>query len=112
MSYYKTFRAADHNATDDFGAMRAAQDWMRARGFSYGSTCRGYPVGIMFGDYAIAKWRNLDRDEVKALHGVMRGNRQGEFRNADVTIELMERDAPADAIAAFREPVDSRSAKG
>ena len=98
MSYYKSFKA-----DGDFGAMRAAEDWLRARGFSVGSTCRGYPRGVLYGDYSIAKWRNLTSAEVAGLHGVMRGNRAGGFRGADVTIELSERDAPAEAIAAFKE---------
>ena len=99
MSYYKDFRA-----DGDFGAMRAAEDWLRERGFSVGSTCSGYPRAIMYGDYSIAKWRNLGREEIRTLHGVMRSDvSSGSFRGAGVVIELLDR-APADAIAAFREP--------
>lgn len=97
MSYYKTFKA-----DGDFGAMYAAERWLKEHGFSVGSTCRGYPRGIMFGEWDIAKWRNLDSKDVAALHGVMRGDRTGSFRGADVTIELSERDAPPDAVDAFR----------
>lgn len=98
MSYYKTFSGAG-----DFTAMRAAEEWMRANGFSVGSACRGYPRGVLFGDYKIAKWRNLNRDEVAALHGVMRGNHKGEMRLGPIVVELFEGVAPADAIAKFKE---------
>lgn len=97
MSFIKTFEKRD-----DFGAMYDAEEWLRQRGFSVGSPCRGYPRGILHGDYQIAKWRNLDRSEIIALHGVMRGNARGEFRGSAVTVEIFD-DAPADAIAAFKQ---------
>ena len=85
----------------DFGALYEAEGWLRERGFSVGSVCRGYPRGIMHGDCQIAKWRNLDKSEILALHGVMKGNEHGEMRGNDVTVEIFDH-APADAIAAIK----------
>lgn len=97
MSYYKEFTGAG-----DFTAMGAAESWLQSRGFSVGSTCRGHPRAILFGDYSIAKWRNLNGEEILALHGVMRGNHRGEMRLGPITVELFE-SAPPRAIAAFKE---------
>jgi hypothetical protein len=96
MSYRKDF-----TETDDFKAVYAAEAWLRERGFSVGSMCRGSPRGILFGDITIAKWRNLSRQDVLDLHGVMKGNEHGEMRHGPVTVEIFDH-APADAIAAVK----------
>ncbi|WP_267122940.1 hypothetical protein [Xanthomonas sacchari] len=62
------------NDTGDFAALRAAEAWCRDRGVSYGSQQRGSPIGLLVGDYAIAKWRNLSTAERAALHGTITGD--------------------------------------
>lgn len=54
--------------------MRAAEEWCRNRGVSYGSSQRGSPRGLMVGDYDIAKWRNLSPKEQRQCHGTMTGD--------------------------------------
>jgi hypothetical protein len=68
----------------DFEALHAAQDWCRENGISYGSLCRDDPVGLLYGDWAIAKWRNLSPAERKQLDGRM----EGDFRHGPVTIRI------------------------
>jgi hypothetical protein len=80
----------------DFEAMYAAEAFLAAAGFSVGSTQRGDPRGIMFGDYDIAKWRNLNGREREALHGTMTGN----MREGPVTVRIFEK-APEDAKRRF-----------
>lgn len=69
---------------DDFSAMIAAERFLKAAGFSVGSTQRGDPRGIMFGEYDIPKWRNLNQSERKSLHGQMTGN----MRSGPVTVTI------------------------
>ena len=53
------------------GAMKFCDD----NGISYGTPCRGSGViGLMFGNHAIGKWRNLSRSEKRAIHGTMKGH--------------------------------------
>lgn len=73
------------NETGTFGAMWAAQAWCAGNGYSYGSTCRNEPIGLLLGDFAIAKWRNLNNQERKDLDGVMTSL---DFREGPVTITL------------------------
>lgn len=68
----------------DFCALRAAERFLASAGFSVGSGCKGCDTGILFGDWVIAKWRNLTRSEQAVLHGVMTGDR----RNGPVMIRL------------------------
>lgn len=81
---------------DDFAAMRTAESFLTQCGFSFGSTERGWPRCIMFGDYSIAKWRNLTETERRACHGKM----SGEMRRGPVRIEIFE-SAPQEAKRAF-----------
>lgn len=83
---------------DDFGAQRAAEAWLRARGFSYGpSQCDG-PQAIWYGDCYISKWRNLSAKEKRDANATMDGARAGVVR---ITLRA---NAPAEAIAAFNQP--------
>lgn len=52
-------------------ARQAAEAALKAAGFSVGSRQRGAPSGILFGDYMIAKWRNMNAQERADLHGRM-----------------------------------------
>ncbi len=70
--------------TDTFEALRKAQAWCVENGISYGSSCRNLPIGLMFGDYDIAKWRNLSPKDIRELHGVMKGP----LRTGPITVEI------------------------
>lgn len=83
---------------NDFDAVYEAETWLKSRGFAYGSMQRDSPRGIMFGDFDISKWRNLNKADIKALHGVMRGD----MRHGPVIVELFET-APVTAQDAFGE---------
>lgn len=67
--FTKTFASEE-----TFKALYLAQDWLRENGYSYGSTCRDQPIGILKGDWVIAKWRNLTAKEVAGLDGVLAGS--------------------------------------
>lgn len=69
----------------DFEALYAAENWCTANGYSYGSLCRDMPVGLLKGDYSIAKWKNLTAKEKKELAGTMESK---DFRNGPVIIKL------------------------
>lgn len=77
--FEKTF-----NQEGTFQAWYAAQDWLNTNGYSYGSSCRGQPVGVLRGDFLIAKWKNLTPKERNSLDGQV----NGDFREGPVTINL------------------------
>ncbi|AMX90843.1 hypothetical protein IPC618_21455 [Pseudomonas aeruginosa] len=77
--FQKTF-----DQTGTFEALYACQQWLSANGYSYSSTCRDGPVGVMKGDYGIAKWRNLTREERAELHGTV----DGDFREGPLVLRL------------------------
>ncbi|MGK0158800.1 hypothetical protein [Pseudomonas mosselii] len=79
--FTKTF---DQEGT--FQALYAAQNWLRENGYSYGSTCRDEPIGVMKGEWDIAKWRNLSRQDVAGLDGVLLGSP----RNGPMELKLKE----------------------
>ncbi|MBY0242461.1 MAG: hypothetical protein K2X55_24420 [Burkholderiaceae bacterium] len=83
---------------NDFGAQVAAEAWLDARGFSYGSCSVGGPQAIWYGDCRISKWRNLNAAEKQAAHATMDGPRGGTVR---ITLRAH---APAEAVAAFNRP--------
>lgn len=76
---------AQDDGDDTFAAMYAAEKWCRDRGISVGESCGpGHPRGLLFGDYLIAKFRNLTTKERAALDGKMTGS----MRTGPVTIDL------------------------
>ncbi len=77
---------ANFNRTGDFEAWYECQQWLTERGYSFGSTCVMSPVGVLKGDYSIAKWRNLSTQERAALDGTV----TGDFRNGPLTLVLKE----------------------
>lgn len=86
--FEKTF-----NQIGTFKAWYAAETWLSENGYSYGSTCAVSPyVGVLKGEYCIAKWRNLTSTEKEELDGVVTGN----FREGPVVIRL--RVAPGVAV--------------
>lgn len=67
--------------TGDFAAFYAAERMAADLGLSIGSMERDQPIGLMHGDYSIAKWRNLSKSERQELHGVITGpKRMGPVR--------------------------------
>lgn len=79
-----------------FKANWAAEKYLTERGFSVGSSQGQERRGILYGEYQISKWRGMNRAEIAALHGVMRGD----GRNGPVYIDLYDH-APAEAQEAF-----------
>ena len=79
-----------HN--DDFKALHDAEEWLKNNGFSNAPLCGDMPVGIMKGDWCIAKWKNLTEYERECLHGTMTSE---DFRNTDVIIEIKDEYAQA-----------------
>lgn len=73
--------------TGDFKAVNAACNWLRENGYSYGSMCMNMPIGILKGDWCIAKWRNLNAKERKQLDGQLVSD---DFREGPVVIQLKE----------------------
>lgn len=70
---------------DTFAAMYAAEKWCANHGISVGRSCgQGYPRGLLYGDYDIAKWRNLTGEHRASLDGRMTGN----MRGGPVTVDL------------------------
>lgn len=70
--------------TGDFAACRAAEQWCAVRGLSVGRMQAGSPRGLLRGNYDIQKWRNLDRDDRRALHGLMTGS----MRTGPITVRV------------------------
>ena len=81
MNFQKCFQRAG-----DFESWYECQRWLKERGYSVGSTCFGSPVGVLRGDYIIAKWRNLNEKERAELDGTV----TGDFRNGPLTLSLKQ----------------------
>lgn len=61
-----------------------AQSALEQCGFSIGRLQRGDPRGLLYGDFDIAKWRNLSKKDRDGLHGIY----QRENRGGPVVITL------------------------
>ena len=70
----------------EFAAYNAAEKWCEENGYSCGSMQRDAPIGLLKGNWQIAKWRNLNADEIKQLDGTM--SCINSFREAPVRIVL------------------------
>lgn len=73
----------------EFESLRAAEKWLKDRGFSLGTLQRGAPIGVMLGDCDISKWRNLDADERAEMHGVLT-TASGSFREGAITFYIRD----------------------
>lgn len=91
MTTTKTF-----DRTGTFEASNDAEKFLHDRGFSFGSSQCDAGQGVLFGNFSISKWRGMSRAEIKALHGVIRGD----GRNGPVHVDLFD-SAPAHAHDAF-----------
>lgn len=76
--------------TGDFEAFRDAESWLKENGYSWGSMQGDAPIGVMRGDYDIAKWRNLSTREINALDGTITGDK----RNGPVTVTIFKATRP------------------
>ncbi|MCV9908360.1 hypothetical protein OIV19_12125 [Brucella sp. HL-2] len=86
----------------DFQAINRAESLLRQHGFTVGTMQRGSPRGVLFGNYDIQKWRNLNVSERAALHGILDGD-----RSSDAVIEIWD-PAPLEAVAAFADALEGQ----
>lgn len=89
----------EFDAEGDFAALIDAKAFLAARCFSYGSPQAGAPMGVLFGDVLISKWRNLSPEDREDLHGMIVAE-AGSMRHGPVKI-MLRKNAPADVVAAF-----------
>lgn len=76
-----------------FETEEAAQSALKRAGFSLGRLQRDEPRGVLFGDYDIAKWRNLSAGQRGQLHGIY----QRLFRGLGGPVEIaLSRNCPAE----------------
>lgn len=73
------------NNAGQFAALREATALLVKAGFSVGPTQRGAPAAVMFGDYLIAKWKNLNGLQRRETHATLTGDN----RNGPLTIRLL-----------------------
>jgi hypothetical protein len=79
----------------DFAAFDACKRLLKDAGFSIGQMQGPAPIGVMFGECEISKWRNMTPKEQRAMHGTIAGDK----RNGPVV--LLINNAPLDAIKAL-----------
>lgn len=70
----------------EFQAYYAACAWCEENGYSHGSMQRDAPIGILRGDWIIAKWRNLSAEERQQLDGTI--TRIETFREAPIHVVI------------------------
>lgn len=78
------FVVVQFSDADDWAALNAARAWCKARGVSYGPTDRTRTIGLLVGDYLIAKWHNLTPKERRECHGTI----TGDARNGPLTLRI------------------------
>lgn len=88
----------------DFVAIEDARAFLKKAGFSLGPSQCGAPIAVMFGDYAVPKWRNLNHDERRETHATL----TGDSRNGPLTFRLLPA-APDDACAAIAKATATHS---
>lgn len=76
--------------TGDFNAYHAASKWCSENGYSHGSMARDTPIGILKGDWCIAKWHNLTKKERAGLDGYLESQ---DFRAGPVRIVIKNKEA-------------------
>lgn len=69
---------------EDFGALRAAEAWLKDHGYDFGSMQGGHPIGVA--KYAIiSKWTRMTPKEQRDLDGRMESL---DWRTRSVTLYL------------------------
>lgn len=89
-----------------FAALYAAEAWCAARGISVGRSDGRNPSGLLYGEYDIQKWHNLNARERAVLDGTL----TGDGRNGPVTVSIKPRPAdhaPASPASQNPAPEDS-----
>lgn len=76
-------------ADDTFSAYYEAQEKLKELGVSAGSMQREAPIGLVFGDVGISKWRDLGPD-IRKLDGLLIPLNGG-FRGGDAVIYLAKK---------------------
>ena len=66
-----------------FQSYYAAVDWCEEYGYSVGSMERDNPIGVMRGDFRIAKWTNMTKAEQDACDATLTST---DFRDGTVTL--------------------------
>lgn len=89
----------------DYGGLRAAEAWLKARGFSVGQEQSGHPIGVLLGEVTIGKWRSLSAEDITDLHGRLTTPTLS-YRAGPVTL-TMRPDAPSAVIEAFLSEVNA-----
>jgi hypothetical protein len=84
----------------EFSGFDAALAFMLDAGFSVGPIQRGAPVGAMYGQYIVGKWRNLSTEQKDKCHATLQAV-GGSYRDGDVICTIKRDTAPEDAIVAF-----------
>ncbi len=71
-------------------AYNAAKEWVKSRGFTYGSTCAMLPLALVKGDYDATplpwKWKNFRNGDERFIDGTM----TGDFREGPITVRLFK----------------------
>lgn len=91
----KTVATKAFAGTADFQALFAAEAFLKSIGASCGQNQRGEPTGILFGEFHISKWRNMNVAERAALHGVIDA---GDHRAGPVVVRFFDT-TPRDCLA-------------
>jgi hypothetical protein len=73
------------DSTGDFHALSDAMLWCRRNGYSVGQPQRVAPIGIVFGDAAISKWRNLGSDACNLDGAII----SADYRKGPVAVLVM-----------------------
>lgn len=81
---------ARFECSGEFQAYERAVSWCESLGVSVGQMQGPDPIGLLYGDFMIAKWRNLSKQQRAALDGTITGNK----RYGPITVTLR---APATA---------------
>lgn len=100
----------DHIVFDNpgtFQAKYAAEDFARSCGFSVGSGQAHAPTGLMYGDYLVAKWKNMSAAQRRALHATI----TGDGREGPVTLNI-HTPCPAEGAQRLRAADAARRAGG
>lgn len=87
---------------DEFAGLAKAEAFATECGLSIGRMQRDEPMGLMFGDFDIQKWRNLRPAERAALHGQITGSK----RTGPVHVTLFDT-APEAAWARWRSATET-----
>jgi len=88
------FKKIFHPTPADFSANHAAEEWLKAKGFLWGTMCSPEPRGIVKKETVVAlagegayipKWRRLSAETLESLDGIATAD---DWRNGDITVHL------------------------